>query len=38
MKENTKKMWMNIFSTAFGVALGLSLYKLADKQLMRKDS
>jgi len=27
MKEGTKKMWMNILSTAVGVALGFGIYK-----------
>tara|TARA_R100000005_G_C4995593_1_gene202509 strand:- start:2515 stop:2631 length:117 start_codon:yes stop_codon:yes gene_type:complete len=38
MKETTKKMWMNIFSTALGVALGFGIYKAIDNQMMKKDS
>ena len=35
MKEGTKKMWMNILSTAVGVALGFGIYKAIDKQMTR---
>jgi len=38
MKEANKKMWMNIFSTAVGVALGFGIYKAIDTQFMKKDS
>jgi len=31
MKDSNKKMWMNILSTALGVALGFGLYKASEK-------
>ena len=35
MKTETKKMWMNILSTAMGVALGFGIYKAIDKQMTK---
>lgn len=31
MKDETKKMWMNILSTAVGVALGFGVYTVVNK-------
>ena len=38
MEEKTKKMWMNIFSTALGVAIGFGVYNFASKQWLNKGS
>jgi len=35
MKEANKKMWMNVLSTAMGVALGFGIYKAIDKQMTK---
>jgi|TARA_R110000803_G_scaffold115938_7_gene184593 hypothetical protein len=37
MKDSNKKMWMNILSTALGVALGFGLYKAAEKLSVTKE-
>lgn len=38
MKESTKKMWMNVLSTALGVALGFGVYTVVNNKVLTKSS